>query len=133
MDTYTMTFKYDGEFDLPNDPEVRDRKVPDMVLEKLEKKEFELVDFNLTENYDSAQAKRYINNPKVHRSVVEIRLDLSIRALKSREAIYDCCVSAMKKGKLCLAKAFENENEKKDILQSIIVFDMKRNAAAASA
>jgi len=133
MDTYTMTFKYDGEFNLPGDPEVRDRKVPDMVLEKLEKKEFELVDFNLSQNYDSAQAKHYIDNPKVHRSVVEIRMDLSMRTLKSREAIYDCCVNAMKKGKLCLAKAFERENEKKDILQSIIVFDMKRNTAAASA
>jgi len=133
MDTYTMTFKYDGEFDLPNDPEVRDRKVPKMVLEKLEKNEFELVDFNLTENYDNTQAERYINNPEMHRSVLEIRLDLSIRALKSREAIYDCCVRAMQQGKLRLARAFENENEKKDILQSIIIFDMKTRSNAVSA
>lgn len=125
MDTYTMTFKYDGEFDLPNDPKVRDRKVPVMVLEKMEKNEFELVDFNLSQNYDSNFAKRYINDLQLHRAVLEIRLDLSMRALKSREAIYACCLKALQQGRLCLQRAYENEDKKLGILQSIIVLDMK--------
>jgi hypothetical protein len=103
-----------------------------MVLEKLESNEFELVDFNLSENYDSSNAKRYIKNTELHRAIVEIRLDLSMRALKSREAIYACCVKAMQQGKLSLAQSFENENEKQGILQSIIIFDMKsRNSVTA--
>ena len=132
MDTYTMTFKYDGLFDLPNDPEERDREVPRMVLEKLEQHEFELVDFNLTENYGDDNAKAYIDDPQLHRAVLEIRLNLSMRALKSRDAIYDCCIKAFEQDKLCLERAYENENKKLGMLQSIIVFDMKRQRTVSA-
>lgn len=131
MDTYTMTFKYDGEFDLPNDPEAQDSEVPDMVLQKLEARAFELVDFNLSQNYDSNQAKRYIKNLKLHRVVLEIRLDLSMRALKSRDAIYACCVKAMQQGKLSVFEAFESDRDQNGASQSIIVFDMKNRSASA--
>lgn len=120
-----MTFKYDGEFDLPDEPGVRDRELPAMVLEKLEKHEFELIDFNLTENYDREHVKAYINDPFIHRSVLEIRLDLSMADLKSRGAIYFRCMTAMKHDELHLEKAFENDDKEKGMLQSIIVFEMK--------
>jgi len=132
MDSYTMTFKYDGMFDLPNDPDVRDREVPKMVLNKMEKKEFELIDFNLTQNYDSSNAAEYLDS-HTFRAIVEIRMDLSMHTLKSREAIYNCCVKAMEQGKLCLDRAYENEDKEMGILQSIIVFDMKKNKQSASA
>ena len=132
MYTYTMTFTYDGDFDLPNDPFLRERMVPGMVLEKLERRDFELVDFNLSQNYDSTSAERYIANPGINRSVLEIRLDLSPADLKSREAIYSRCLKAMKQGRLKLESAHENENEELGLLQSIIVFDMKKRAAAKS-
>jgi len=132
MDCYTMTFKYDGKFDLPNDPEVRDREVPQMVLKKMERKEFELVDFNLTQNYDSSNPEEYLDS-HLYRAIVEIKLDLSMRALKSREAIYNCCIKAMEEGKLCLDRAYENENKEIGMLQSVIVFDMKKNRQSASA
>lgn len=127
MHNYTMTFKYDGEFDLPDEPAIRDREVPAMVLEKLESHQFELVDFNLTENYDREHARVYINNPLIHRSVLEIRLDLSMSDLKSRNAIYSRCLNAMHGDELFLERAFENDDKEKGMLQSIIVFEMKNN------
>ncbi len=132
MDSYTMTFKYDGKFDLPDDPDVRDREVPRMVLKKMEQKEFELIDFNLTQNYDNSNAAEYLDSHSF-RAILEIRMDLSMRALKSRDAIYNCCVKAMEQGKLCLDRAYENENKEMDLLQSVIVFDMKKSRQSASA
>lgn len=127
MHNYTMTFKYDGEFDLPDEPEVRDRELPAMVLEKLEKHQFELVDFNLTENYDREHAKVYISDPYIHRSVLEIRLDLSMTDLKSRKSIYTRCLDALQDDELNLERAFENDDKEKGMLQSIIVFEMRNN------
>lgn len=132
MYNYTMTFKYDGEFILPNELRARAREVPLMVLQKMECNEYEMVDFNLSQNYDSTSAERYIANPGINRSVLEIRLDLSPADLKSREAIYSRCLKAMKQGRLKLESAHENENEELGLLQSIIVFDMKKRAAAKS-
>jgi len=129
MDTYTMTFKYDGLFDLPDDPKVRDREVPRMVLEKLERNEFELIDFNLTQNYGHSNAEEYLDS-HLYRAILEIRLDLTMRALKSRAAIYACCVKAMEEGKLCLDHAYENENKQMGMLQSVMVFDMKKRQQA---
>jgi hypothetical protein len=63
MNLYTMTFRYDGDFDLPDDPVVRDNKVPGMVLKKLANEEFELIDFNLSGNYPKGHAETYIRNP----------------------------------------------------------------------
>lgn len=132
MHNYTMTFKYDGEFDLPDEPDARDRDLPGMVLEKLENHHFELVDFNLTENYDREHAKVYIDNPFIHRSVLEIRLDLTMSDLKSRNAIYSRCLNALHDDELLLERAFENDDKEKGMLQSIIVFEMKnkRNVEA---
>lgn len=125
MHNYTMTFKYDGEFDLPDEPGVRDSELPGMVLEKLENHQFELIDFNLSENYDRENVKAYINDPLIHRSVLEIRLDLSMADLKSRGAIYSRCLNAMQDDELLLEHAFENDDKEKGMLQSIIVFEMK--------
>lgn len=127
MHNYTMTFKYDGEFDLPDEPEVRHRELPAMVLEKLEKHQFELVDFNLTENYDREHAKVYISDPYIHRSVLEISLDLSMADLKSRKSIYTRCLDALQDDELNLERAFENDDKEKGMLQSIIVFEMRNN------
>jgi hypothetical protein len=131
MDNYTMTFKYDGDFDLPDDPGKRDAELPGMVLKKLESHEFELVDFNLSENYDNNTAERYIDDPHLHRAVLEIRLDLAISSLKNREAIYARCLKAMQENKLSLGLAYENDNKKLGMLQSIIVFEMKNRVDAA--
>jgi hypothetical protein len=124
MDNYTMTFKYDGDFDLPNDPEIRDAKVPGMVLEKMEGNEFELIDFNLSRHYDDDNAEEYIEDPFLHRSVLEIKLDLTMEDLQSREAIYSRCLEAMQSNKLRLKRAYENDNKKMGMLQSIILFSM---------
>ncbi|WP_154652534.1 hypothetical protein [Flavobacterium rivuli] len=129
MYNYTMTFKYDGEYTLPNELRARAREVPKMVAEKLESREFEMVDFNLSENYDPDNAERYIANAQINRLVVEIRLDLTAADLKSRDTIYSRCLKAMKQGKLKLEAAIENENEELGSLQSIIVFDVKRRAS----
>lgn len=125
MDKYTLIFVFDGEFDLPNDPEVRDRKVPDMVLEKLEKQEFELVDFNLTKHYDDDYVEEYIDDPYLHRSVVEVKMPLAMGEMQSREAIYERAVEALKQDELTLCRAFENDNKKLGMLQSIICFEEK--------
>jgi len=132
MDAYTMTFKYDGLFDLPSNPESRALEVTRMVLDKMENNEFELVDFNLTANYDGSNAADYINDEQVHRAVLEIKVDLSMRTLKSREAIYNCCLEALRKGKVTLYHAYENENRQKGTYQSIIVFDMKHRQSASA-
>jgi len=132
MYTYTMTFTYDGDFDLPNDPFLRERMVPGMVLEKLERRDFELVDFNLSQNYDNTIIEHYIAKPGINRSVLEISLDLAKSDLKSREAIYNRCLTALKKNELCLNRAYENENEKKGRRKSIIVFNMKTTQATTA-
>ena len=131
MDNYTMTFKYDGYFDLPDDPEIREREVPGMVLEKLQNGDFELVDFNLSENYNEENAENYIDS-HLHRSIVEMRLDLKIKELKSREAIFERCLKALEQNELCLARAFENQNDRLGMLQSIIIFDMKDRCAVSA-
>jgi hypothetical protein len=124
MHNYTMTFKYDGDLDLPDDQIRLEREVPKTALEKLQSHDFELIDFNLTQNYDSSNAGRYIGNPAVNRSVMEIRLDLTRENLKSREAIYARCLGAMERGELRLAFACENEDKSLRQWQSIIIFDM---------
>jgi len=125
MDNYTMTFKFDGCFDLPDDPEIRNKKLPEMVLFKLANHEFELIDFNLTKHYTNNNAKAYIKDPRLHRSVLEIGLDLSKKDLISREAIYNKCLKALQTKKVVLAKAIENQDSDNDILQSIIRFQPK--------
>lgn len=129
MHNYTMTFKYDGDLDLPDDEERLEKEVPKTVLEKMQSHDFELIDFNLTQNYDSSNAGRYIDNPSLNRSVLEIRLDLTRDNLKSREAIYARCLSAMEKGEVRLAFACENEDKEQHHWQSIIIFDMPQRIA----
>lgn len=127
MYNYTVTFVYDGDFDLPDEPEILYRKVPDMVLKKMEHHEFELVDFNLTQNYDDGYAERYIDDPYLHRSVLEIKLGLGREHLQSREAIYNRCLEAMRSGGLTLCRAYENDNPKMGMLQSIICLEAQDN------
>jgi hypothetical protein len=129
MYNYTMTFVYDGEFELPNELRARARETPLMVLEKMQRKEFEMVDFNLSKNYDPANAERYIADHSINRLIVEIKLDLSTTDLKTRESIYERCLKALKQGKLKLEDAIENENEELGCMQSIIVFDVKKRTS----
>ncbi len=130
MNNYTVTFVYDGDFDLPDDVDKRDREVPRMVLQKMEKHEFDMVDFNLTDNYQDDYAERYIEDPYLHRSVVEIKLDLTRKDLQSREAIYEKCLEAMRHRELNLCRAYENDNEKLGMLQSIICFEVNEKMSA---
>lgn len=125
MDNYTLIFVLDGDFDLPNDPVVRDSKVPHMVLNKMESREFELVDFNLTRHYDDDFVEEYIDDPYMHRSVVEVKIPLTMDDLQSRDAIYERALEALKQDQLALCRAFENENKKLGMLQSIICFEAK--------
>jgi hypothetical protein len=124
MDNYTVTFKFDGDFDLPDNPAKRDREVPGMVLDKLSNHEFDLVDFNLTQNYDEGYAEEYIADPYLHRCVLEVKIDLNIVELESREAIYDRCLEAMTQREIKMCRAYENDNKKLGMLQSIICFEM---------
>ena len=130
MDNYTVTFVYDGDFDLPDNPEIRDREVPSMVLAKLEKHEFQLADFNLTQNYDEEYAEKYIDDPFLHRSVVEVKLKLTWDDLQSRERIYERCLNALRHHDLNLCRVYENENDKLGMLQSIICFEVKEQMSA---
>lgn len=130
MNNYTVTFVYDGDFDLPDEIEIRDREVPRMVLKKMEAHDFDLVDFNLTQNYQDDYADRYIEDPYLHRSVVEIKLGLTQKDLSSREAIYEKCLEAMRHHELNLCRAYENDNEKLGMLQSIICFEVKEQMSA---
>jgi hypothetical protein len=130
MDNYTVTFKYDGDFDLPNEPDKRDKSVPGLVLQKLEAHEFELIDFNLTENYQEDYAENYITDPYLHRCILEIKTNLTRKDLQSREAIYNRCLTEMKKGELKLCRAYENENASLGMLQSIVCFEADKQEAA---
>ncbi|WP_297333643.1 hypothetical protein [Flavobacterium sp.] len=130
MDNYTITFVYNGDFDLPNDKEECFAKVPGMVLDKLRNKEFELVDFNFSQNYDEAQAGHYIADPSLHRCVMEIVTALSLKHLQSREAIYNKCLEDLENGQLHLGCAYENDNPNRDMLQSIIKFVNNSRKAA---
>lgn len=121
MNDYTMTFKYDGDFDLPDNEAALKLKVPGMVLDKLRHHEFELIDFNLTQHYSGENPDTYISDPSLNRSVLEIRLPLRRVDLKSRESIYDRCLEAMEARRLTLSRAFENEGDGRR--QSIIIFE----------
>lgn len=125
MHNYTMTFVYDGDFDLPDAPEIRDSELPRMVLDKMEQGHFQLVDFNLSENYDRHIIDTYIKDPSLHRSVLEIRLDMSRSDMKSRDAIYSRCLQSMRDGELTLSRAHENDDPEQGLLQSLIVFEKK--------
>jgi len=132
MHNYTMTFIYDGDFDLPDAPEIRDSELPRMVLEKMELGHFQLVDFNLSENYDRNIIDTYIKDPSLHRSVLEIRLDMSRTDMKSRDGIYSRCLQAMRDRELTLSRAHENDDPEQGLLQSLIVFEKKDNYSATA-
>lgn len=125
MNNYTMTFIYDGDFDLPDAQDALDRQLVKMVLGKMEGGQFQLVDFNLSENYDKHIIDTYIKDPSLHRSVLEIRLDMSRADMKSREGIFARCLKAMRNGELSLSRAQENDDPGQGQLQSLIVFEKK--------
>lgn len=127
MDNYTLVFVLDGNLDLPDDPDIRNREVPPMVLEKMEKKEFDLVDFNLTKHYGPEYVEEYLGDPYMHRSVVEIKLPLDIAGLPTREAIYEEALQKLKNNELTLCRAFENDNKRLGMLQSIICFEINKS------
>ncbi|AWH86564.1 hypothetical protein HYN59_16260 [Flavobacterium album] len=77
-------------------------RVRKIVLEKFLGHNFQLADFNWSGNYDSDNTRAYFFAPYRCETVVEIRLELDIAALATRDAIYDQCLSALKNGELAL-------------------------------
>lgn len=130
MDNYTVTFMYDGDLDIPNEPEEMDKTVPHLVMEKLVAHEFEMIDFNLTENYLEEYAETYISDPYLHRCILEVKINLSMDNLQTRESIYERCVKEMQQNELKLCRAYENENSKLGMLQSIICLEVESKKAA---
>lgn len=125
MDNYTMTFYCRDCLVISPDPRMRQRQVQRQVLERMEDHKLELVDFNLTENYHTYPG--YASRAGNHKTLVEIRLDLSRYDLKSRESIYDRCLNALQHGELYLSDIDENQGQP----PAILIFDMKNQAAAS--
>jgi len=125
MDSYTVTFYCKDCLVVPHDKEVKKEKVCVLVLDKLVQHELELVDFNLTENYET-----YPNTNKENtalRTVVEIRLDLDLSDLQSRDSIYNKCLYAMQQNQLYLSEDVVQDIKGQE--RQLLVFDKKKHAA----
>ncbi|MES2486697.1 MAG: hypothetical protein V4581_12220 [Bacteroidota bacterium] len=124
MDTYTVTFYCKDCLVVPAQKEAK-QEVCWQVLDKMVQHELELVDFNLTENYetypDSHKKKGTL------RAVVEIRLDLERHDLQSRDSIYNKCLYAMQQNQLYLSEDIVQEIQGQE--RQLLVFDKKTHAA----
>jgi hypothetical protein len=125
MDSYTITFYCKDCLAVTHKKEANEEKVCWEVLDKLVQHELEMVDFNLTKNYET-YPDSHKKNTRL-RTVVEIRLPLDMSDLQSRDAIYNRCMYAMQQNQLYLSE---------DIVQDIggqerqlLVFDLKKHAA----
>jgi hypothetical protein len=125
MDNYTVTFYCRECINIPQEENVRQDKVCGEVLDKLLQHKLELVDFNLTENYEM-YPDSYKKSGTL-RSIIEIKLDLSRNDLSSREAIYNKCLYAMQQNQLYLSK--DTEAGLNGSQRQLLVFDMKHQAA----
>ena len=124
MDTYTVTFYCKDCIAVSPKKEAK-QEVCWQVLDKMVQHELELVDFNLTENYetypDSYKKKGTL------RTVVEIRLDLDLHDLQSRDSIYNKCLYAMQNDQLYLSEDIVQDVHGQE--RQLLVFDKKKHAA----
>ncbi|KOS06445.1 hypothetical protein AM493_10665 [Flavobacterium akiainvivens] len=125
MDNYTVTFYCRDCINVPQEENVRQDKVCGEVLDKLLQHKLELVDFNLTENYDTYPDSH--KKSSTLRTIIEIKLDLTRADLASREAIYNKCLYAMLQNKLYLSKDAQAGHNGQE--RQLLVFDMKHQAA----
>lgn len=126
MSNYTMTFYCRDCLAVPEEPQIRNKLVKEQVLDKLQEHKLELVDFNLTENYQTYP--EYPTRGR-HKTLVEIRLELSRADLRSRDAIYHRCLEAMRHDELYLADYTDGSAESPK--QNLLVFDMKSHRQAS--
>ena len=129
MSNYTMTFYCRDCLAVPEETQLIKRRVQEQVLDKLEAHKLELVDFNLTENYDTYP--EYHTRVGKHKTLVEIRLDLTRMDLRTRDSIYHRCLLAMRADELYLSDYSETGAESKNIPPNLFVFDMKRHRDAS--
>jgi hypothetical protein len=104
MYTYTMTFVSGDIVDLPFDTESYNKIIYSTITEKLSKQEFELADFNRSGTFALNNSLSYLDAPYRLNSVVEVRVKCDISVLKSREAIYARCLSALKLNEVLLQR-----------------------------
>jgi len=127
MSNYTMTFYCRDCLAVPEETQLRQRMVQEQVLHKLQDHKLELVDFNLTENYQSYP--EYPTRGK-HKTLVEIRLELTRMDLRSRDSIYHRCLDAMRRDELYLSDYTDGNAESPT--QNMFVFDMKSDRQASA-
>lgn len=121
-----MTFYCRDCLAIPEDAAAREQRLRDEVAEKMKARQLELVDFNLTEHYQ--HYPEYATRGK-HKTLVEIKLELSRAEMKTRESIFNRCFTALQQDEVELSEWTQHEDGK--VPQSILVFDMKRQAQAS--
>ena len=126
MSNYTMTFYCKECLTVPQQLRMRQKEVCGQVREKLIEHKLELIDFNLTENYNLYPASH--KKSATLRTIVEIRLELSRNDLRSREDIYNRCLYALMHDEVTLSSdtVFDADAPEPQLL----VFDRKPHAAA---
>lgn len=125
MDNYTVTFYCRDCINIPQEENVRQDKVCGEVLEKLVQHKLELVDFNLTENYET-YPESFKKSAKLS-TIVEIKVDLTRNDLTSRESIYNRCLFAMQQKQLRLTK----ESQAADDRHQYLIFEPNRRSQSA--
>ncbi len=126
MDNYTVTFYCRECINIPQEENVKQDEVCGQVLEKLVQHKLELVDFNLTENYEM-YPESHKKSARL-RTIVEIKVDLNKNDLTSREAIYNRCLYAMQQKELQLTR--ESEMDASDKRQ-YLMFEANRQSQSA--
>lgn len=126
MSNYTMTFYCRDCLAVPEESRFIQKKVREQVLDKMQQHKLELVDFNLTENY-----QHYPEYPTRgrHKTLVEIKLELSRADLKSRDSIYNRCLVALQHDEVYLSDYTDGTEDSPT--QNVLVFDMKNHAQAS--
>jgi len=130
MYTYTMTFVYEGELGLPKKSLKHKEDISCIILKKLSNHELILADFNWSGNYNMENTLSYLNEPYHCGAVIEMRLNLDINIIQSRDAIYERCVVALKQEELFLNKSQELVDRRLNKHKNILSFEMKNQAAA---
>lgn len=130
MYTYTMTFVYEGELGLPKTSLKHKKDISDIVLKKMTDHELILADFNWSGNYNMENTLSYLDEPYRCGAVVEMRLQLDMKIIQSRDAIYERCITALQQKELFLHHSEEVVEPTANRHQNIISFDMKNKAAA---
>ena len=119
-----MTFVNEKELGLSSCSANQNNQIKKVVLEKLSQHELILADFNWVGYYDPCNLKAYLDEPYRCNAVIEIRLDLNINIISSRDAIYDRCLAALRQDEIFVKRAEEFLNTKLKKHQSLITFDM---------